>query len=229
MSQPLLGERRWYGPALAGPVSIGAAREADVPIAGANLRGRHAILHFGRSRVRIELKSRFGVRVDGRLPRANDMLREGMLLVLGDWRVELERIAPRGIDAVDQDFQTALDDPDMRAVYADALEERGRASEAAIVRGERDPVVVARTPPAWRRTFLPIAVEACPQRCGRAWTDGDCSSCGKAVPLCGNIAFARELATAGQPVAVDPAVRRWPNDLREPVVRRPAIVMGQPR
>ena len=26
-----------------------------------------------------------------------------------------------------------------------------------------------------------------------------------------------------------PAVRRWPNDLRDPVVRQPQIIMGQPR
>lgn len=236
MSQPLLGEGRWYGPALAGPVSIGAAREADVAIAGPNLRGRHAVLHFGKSRVRIELKSPFGVRFDGRLPRADDWLAEGRgELSLGDWRVRLARTAPSGIDAVDEDFRTALEDPDMRAVYADSLEERGRVSEAAVIRGERDSTVVARTPPDWRRTFLPIAVEACPQRCGRAWSPelagatAGCAACSKVVPLCGNIAHARALAIAGQPVAVDPAVRRWPNDLREPVVRRPSIVMGQPR
>ena len=210
VSQPLLGDRRWYGPTLAGPVSIGAAREADVPIAGPNLRGRHAILHFGKARVRIELKSQFGVRIDGRLPRASEWL-EGEL-TLGDWRVRLERNAPRGIDAVDEDFRLALEDPDMRAVYADSLEERGRVSEASIIRGERDAVVAARTPPGWRRTFLPITVEACPQRCGRPWTpdlagregaEGGCPSCSKLVPLCGNIAHARALAMAGQPVALE--------------------------
>ena len=47
--------------------------------------------------------------------------------------------------------------------------------------------------------------------------------------LAHNIAAARERALSGRPVAVDPAVRRWPNDLREAVVRQPAIIMGQPR
>jgi uncharacterized protein (TIGR02996 family) len=221
------GERRWYGPNLAGAVVVGSAREADVPIDGHNLAARHVVLRFGPSRTRLEVKNAFGVRVDGRLPRANDTL--GVLRI-GPWELRVEERAPRGIDALDAEFLAAIErDPDARAVYADSLEERGRLAEAELIRGSHDPILAARTPPEWRRTVLPIAVEACARRCARAWSPNACDECGIDVPLFGNLAAARERALAGKPVALDPSVRRWPNDLREPVVRQPAIVMGQPR
>lgn len=233
VSHPERRERRWYGPALAGLVTVGSAREADVQIDGHNIAARHVVLRFtiGRPwvapRARVDVKNAFGVRVDGRMPRPNDELGE---LTIGPWELVLHERVPRGVDDIDEDFLAAVgDDPDARAVYADSLEERGRLAEAEVVRGNRDPLVIARTPPEWRRRMLPIAVEGCPQKCDERWTPGACERCGVEVPLFGNIAAARERALAGKPVALDPAVRRWPNDLREAIVRQPAIVMGHPR
>ena len=48
------------------------------------------------------------------------------------------------------------------------------------------------------------------------------------LELAGSLEAARAVALRGRAVALDPAVRRWPNDLAEPVVKRPAIDMGQP-
>lgn len=220
-------DRRWYGPNLAGTVTVGSAREADVPIDGHNLAARHVVLRFTSTRVRIDVKNAFGVRVDGRLPRKSDALG---VLTIGPWELCIAERPPKGIDAVDVEFLAAIEaDPDARAVYADSLEERGRTAEAELVRGSRDPILAARTPPEWRRVVLPIAVEACTRGCARPWSEKACEECGLDIPLFGNIAAARERALAGKPVAVDPAVRRWPNDLREPIVRQPAIIMGHPR
>lgn len=233
VSHPERRERRWYGPELAGLVTVGSAREADVQIDGHNLAARHVVLKFtiGRPwmapRVRIDVKNPFGVRVDGRLPRPNDELGE---LTIGAWELYLHERVPRGIEPVDEEFLTTIDaDEDARTVYADSLEERGRVADAEVVRGSRDPLVIARTPPEWRCRVLPVAVEGCPRQCAELWTPRACERCGLEVPLYGNIAAARERALAGKPVAVDPAVRRWPNDLREAIVRQPAIIMGQPR
>jgi uncharacterized protein (TIGR02996 family) len=228
VSHPAERERRWYGPNLSGLVTVGSAREADVQIVGHRIAARHVVLRFMRDRVPVDVKSLYGVRIDGRLPRADDVLG---VLTIGAWEIRLSPSAPRGVDDVDREFLRAIaDDPDARAVYADSLEERGRLAEAQLMRGDaREPLLVAKTAPEWRRTFLPIAVEDCPRKCGRAWSPNACATCGEEVPLFGNLAGARMYALSGRPVAVDPAVRRWPNDLREPVVRRTAIVMGQPR
>ncbi len=151
-------------------------------------------------------------------------------LTIGPWELYLHEHAPRGIDAIDEELSRAIEtDADARSVYADSLEERGRLAEAELMRGAHDPVLAARTPPAWRRRFLPIHVEACAKNCERRWTAEACPRCELEVPLYGNIAAARERALAGLPVAVDPAVRRWPKDLREAIVRQPSIIMGKPR
>jgi uncharacterized protein (TIGR02996 family) len=230
-------------------VSVGAAAAGDIQLVGHNIAARHVLLHFTKSRVGVEVRSAYGVRIDGRPPRADPQLSRGGLLEIGPWWLRLEPDPPSGIDAVDEPFLETLarqpDAIDARLVYADSLEERGRVAEAELVRGplpEDVSGLAVRTPPAWRRRLLPIAIEGCAvEACPRAWSAlardagdaGDdasrtCGACGRRVALLANLGAAREHALRGRPLAVDPAVRRWPNDLREPVVKRPAIDMGQP-
>lgn len=233
MSHPR-GERRYHGPALAGAVVVGSAREADVQIEGHRIAARHVVLRFpapGRTGpVRIEVRNAYGVRLDGRLPRPHDVLGR---LTIGVWTLWLDDAPETGVGPLDAELLATIarapDADDARAVYADSLEERGRLAEAELVRGATDPLLAARTPPEWRQLALPILVEGCREGCGRRWTPSACPRCGALVPLHGNLGPARERALAGRPVALDPSVRRFPNDLREPVVRQPAIVMGQPR
>lgn len=214
-----------------GAMSIGAAREGDVWIDGHNIAARHVVLHFGAG-VRIEVRKPYAVRIDGRPPRPREPLLRDSVLTIGDWRLALEPEPPSGIEPIDEALLASISDDDARLVYADSLEERGRLAEAELVRGAAPsvvPVLAARTPPAWRRRFLPMAIEACAvSACPRVWSSNTCTTCGRVVVVTGNIGVARAQALHGNPVAVDPAVRRFPNDLRKPVVREPAIVMGQP-
>ena len=242
-------ERRWYGAPQRGVVSVGAALEGDIQLAGHNISAKHVCLHFSaKGRVKLEVRSPYGVRVDGRSPSVDTHLVPGGLLEIGPWKLQLEPEPPSGIEPIDETFlDTLARDPaalDARLVYADSLEERGRLAEAELVRGASEDDVrrlAVRTPPTWRRRFLPMAIEACQtemdRRCPSLWSalpdDGDeasrrCTECGRRVVAFTNLGAAREHAMRGHPVALDPAVRRWPNDLREAVVKRPAIDMGQP-
>lgn len=244
-----LRERRWYGAPPRGVVSVGAAVEGDIRLVGHKISAKHLRLHFGtKGFVQVEVRSAYGVRIDGRPPRADPHLSRTSLLEIGPWRLQLEPNPPSGIESIDDAFlETLARDPDAldtRLVYADSLEERGRLAEAELVRGSLQPdlsALAVRTPPAWRRRSLPMAIEACqPPRDGRCpglWSslrhDGDetsraCVACGRRVVAFGHLGAAREHALRGHPVALDPAVRRWPNDLREAIVKRPTIDMGQP-
>jgi uncharacterized protein (TIGR02996 family) len=222
-------ERRWYELPNRGTVLIGSARESDVQLEGHNIVGRHVRLWIG-PRIKVEVLRAYGVRVDARLPRGDGFLQRQ--LEIGPWQLRLDLDAATGLEPIDVAF-LSHDDPDARAVYADSLEERGRLAEADLVRDPSlAPTLAARTPPAWRRRFLPIAIENCKRdECTGKWKGPTCAVCKRSVPLFGSLGAAREHAMKGNPVALDPAVRRFHDDLLKPVTRltrEPAIVMGQP-
>lgn len=221
-------QQRWYEAPARGTLRIGTEPEGDVQISGHNLRSRHVVLHFEARRVRVEVVWIYGVRIDGQLPRPKSVLELGSLLDIGPWRVRLEPEPPTGIEPIDEAF-SGLASADEREVYADSLEDRGRTAEATLMRAATvDPALAVRTPPAWRRRFLPLQIEACNvAECPRAYRP-KCEVCQRAIPIIGHLATAREYALTGNPLAVDPAVRRWRNDLRAPVVHRNRIEMGQP-
>lgn len=270
MFEPTSGERRWYGAPLRGALTIGASTIADVPIEGHNLSARHVRLVGAGKRIRIDVERAYAVRLDGVIPSIGACLATGSVLAIGSFELRLAASPPSGIAPIDASFLATLtrdgDDIAARLVYADSLEERGRVAEAAIVRGDLAPsapasasesVIIresarfarlaARAAPAWRRRYLPIAIEACARAgaggCPGEWggldasTERDdgaessraCAACDRRVFLAAHVGAARAQVVLGRPVALDPAVRRWPKDLRAPIERRPAIVMGRPR
>lgn len=218
----------WYEVPAKGVMTIGTAPEGDVQIHGHNLGDRHVALFFAASGNRVQVLRQYAVRLDHQLPRANPRLEPGSILDIGDWRIRLVKSPPSGIEPIDEAFHE-LTTPDERGVYADSLEERGRTAEATLMRSDVvEPALAARTPPAWRRRFLPMHIEACGRDdCPRDYRP-KCEVCNRVIPIIGHLRSAREYALSGKPLAVDPAVRRWPDDLRLPVVRRNRIEMGQP-
>ena len=253
--EPVVREVRWYGTPRRGVLGIGSAPEGDVRLVGHNIASRHLQLDFGaKGRVRIEVRHPWGVRLDGRPPRADDVLAPGGVLSVGTWELSLESAADEPSSALDDAFFAAFaKDPnsdDDRLVYADSLEERGGLAEAELVRASVVPTpqhrvaeLAVRTPPLWRCRLFGLPIEGCQRTpdaelaCPGRWMDlppsanteaRGCATCGRRVVLCADIGSARHHASQGLPVALDPAVRRWPDDLREPARKRLVIEMGRP-
>lgn len=253
--EPVLREVRWYGTPRRGVLGIGSAPEGDVQLVGHNIASRHLQLDFGaKGRVRIEVRHAWGVQLDGRPPRPDELLAPGDILAVGTWELSLEVAADEPSSVLDDAFFAAFaKDPnsdDDRLVYADSLEERGRLAEAELVRATVVPTpqhrvaeLAVRTPPRWRRRLFGLPIEGCPRppdaehACPGRWTDlpaganddeRSCSACARRVVLCADIGSARHHALHGRPVALDPAVRRWPDDLREAARKRLVIEMGRP-
>ena len=255
--EPVLREVRWYGTPRRGVLGIGSAPEGDVQLVGHNIASRHLQLDFGpKGRVRIDVRHPWGVRIDGRPPRPDELFAPGDLLAVGTWELSLEDAANEPSCALDDAFFLAFAaDPnsnDDRLVYADSLEERGRLAEAELVRATIVPTpqqrvadLAVRTPPLWRRRLFGLPIEACQRTpdaelaCPGRWGDlpataspnlGErgCPTCARRVVLCADIGSARHHALQGRPVVLDPAVRRWPDDLREPARKRLVIEMGRP-
>lgn len=246
--EPTLRETRWYGLPRRGTLAVGVAPEGDVQLSGHNLAARHVVLAIrGRGRVVIEPRRAWGVQLNARPPREGAVLAAGDVLTVGTWELSLEEPPPAPRAPVDDAFLGTTDD-DERLVHADALEERGLLAEAELVRATIDPPeqhriaeLALRTPPAFRRRLFGLPIEACKppehEACPGRWRDlpGDedadersCPTCSRRVVLCGDLGSARQHALAGRPVVLDPAVRRWPDDLREPARKRLVIEMGRP-
>ena len=255
--EPDVREVRWYGTPRRGTLVIGSAAEGDVHLVGHNIAARHLQLEFGaKDRVRIDVRHAWGVQLDGRPPRTEELFTPGHVLGIGSWELTLENAANEPSSTLDDAFFTAFArDPnadDDRLVYADSLEERGRLAEAELVRATIVPTaqsriaeLAVRTPPRWRRRLFGLPIEGCPrspdaeQACPGRWTDlpetgtanedeRACGTCARRVVLCADIGSARLHTSQGRPVVLDPAVRRWPDDLREPARKRLVIEMGRP-
>ena len=244
----MLGERRWYGVPRRGMLSVGSALAGDVQLTGHNMASRHVVLTFGsKDRVTIDVRSPYGVRVNARLPRAGDPLGRGDILRIGPWHLVLEN-APatpwtEAEDAFLATFAREAPANDARLVYADWLEDSDRLPEAEVMRATLDGArpaaeLAVRTPPSWRRRLVPAPIEACAREgCGGRWDllhEGDeperraCGPCGLRVTYAADIGTARRLALQGKPIAIDPAVHREAEDLREPARKRLAVEMGRP-
>ena len=240
-----LGERRLHGVPARGALAIGSAIEGDVHVLGHNIASRHLRLVFApRGRVEIDVCSPYGVRLNGRLPRAGDLLGRGDVLRLGRWELSLSELDRPARDPVEDTFLEAFahapDDRDARLVYADWLEDRARGPEAELVRAATPtPELALCTDPAWRRRFLPVAIEGCDRAgsCPQSWealpegNDHDarrCAPCGRRVTFVSDMGTARARALLGRPFAIDPALPRHDGDLREPAKKRLAIDMGRP-
>lgn len=253
--EPDVREVRWYGTPRRGALAIGSAAEGDVQLVGHNIAARHLQLDFrGRDRVRIDLRHAWGVQLDGRPPRVHELFAPGRVLGVGTWELTLEDAANEPASALDDAFFAAFaqdaNADDDRLVYADSLEERGRLAEAELVRATIAPPLqhlvaelAVRTPPRWRRRIFGLPIEACQRppdaerACPGRWSDlpetaiadeRPCGTCARKVILCADIGSARHHALQGRPVVLDPAVRRWPDDLREPARKRFVIEMGRP-
>lgn len=245
--EPTLRETRWYGLPRRGSLSIGVAPEGDVQLSGHNLAARHVVLAIGgRGRITIEPRHAWGVQLNGRPPRAGAILAPGDVLTVGTWALSVEEPPPAPHDAIDDAFVGSTDD-DERLVYADALEDRGLLAEAELVRATIAPPeqhrmaeLALRTAPAFRRRLFGLPIEACkpPEdtACPGRWRDlpgtsddeRTCPACSRRVVFCADLGSARQHALAGRAVVLDPAVRRWPDDLREPARKRLVIEMGRP-
>ena len=239
-----LGERRYYGAPVRGALAIGSALEGDVHLVGHNIASRHLRLVFAKSRIELDIGSPYGVQLNGRPARAGDLLTRGDALRIGRWDLSVGEIDPHAKHPVEETFFDAIaQDPyahDARLVYADWLEERGRVAEAQLVRADAPtPELALRTAPEWRRRFLPVAIEGCDRvdYCPRTWgvllstDDRDarrCATCSRRVTFVSDMGTARARALLGRPFAIDPAVRRSDNDLREPAKKQLAIEMGRP-
>lgn len=117
------------------PVVIGRDAGADLVLAKEGVAPRHVgISARGGALVVEDLRAR-GPRPPARTIRSGDRIRVGGMTL----RVELQELSPEHVaDAIEQRFLEAIrrrpDDAETRAVYADWLEERGRAARAEFLR-----------------------------------------------------------------------------------------------
>lgn len=244
--EPTLRETRWYGLPRRGELNIGVAPEGDVQLSGHNLAARCVVLSVRGGRITIAPRRTWGVRLNDRALGAGALFGPGDLLTVGTWALTIEEPPPMPHEAIDDAFLGTTDE-DERLVYADALEERGMLAEAELVRATIEPPeqrrvaeLALRTLPAFRRRLFGLPIEGCKppedRACPGRWSDlpgasdeeRTCPACSQRVVFCADLGSARQHALAGRPVVLDPAVRRWPDDLRVSVRKRLAIEMGRP-
>lgn len=230
-----------------GELVIGRSVTVDVVLESPIVAPHHArVVTRGSSIVIVDLGSANGTFVNHVRLAAPCALVPGDRVVIGDHALDLHdadvpvrTFAPR--DPVEAELlaRVAAGDLASRAIYADWLDERGLAREAAFVRvqdrvaGERVPPLdavrsAARFPYAWRVLVARPRIEACSARsrgacpddwgalAGGAVDEPDvrrCQLCARSVHYCETIVAARHHVAGGEPVALDLREPRWDFDL----------------
>jgi len=149
-------ERRLF---LCDHASVGRSEENDLILAGDKTSPRHGRFHYRKQEVVVvDLRSKRGIalngaRIGGEEPAVSKSrpLRESDVLAIGDWEI---RFVPDDLVIETQEERTLFDaianepsSDDVRQVYGDWLEERGRTAEAELIAIERLSASLAKTNP----------------------------------------------------------------------------------
>jgi len=175
-------------------VTVGRLDTNDLFLGDSSVSDRHArILKRDDKFIAVDLKSETGTYINGRRMTAPTIVREGDVLSIGAYDIDVLHHEPRGereqlfLDTLTRDPK----DDDTRTVYSDWLEQEGRHEEAELVRAQLaiknvaddDPrfyelskiihELAPKMAPAWRRTLAREPIERCPVRfevlCPKRW------------------------------------------------------------
>lgn len=216
---------------------LGRAADCDICIKDNRISRRHAFLsRSGDAWTITDSGSASGTWVNRQRVRSHQ-LAPGDVIVVGSVVVRFREAEPVSEEELAIVRSVKQGDEAARAVYGDWLESRGLPLSAQYVRAEdayahskseqhraelralssqvdaRRRALVARTP-----------VDACGSRdCPREWDkleltpnarERSCPACRRVVTFCDDLREARQLALERQPVAIEPARERLPDDLR---------------